>query len=94
MRHTGGLLKPVVSPSMSRSKAKAILTVAAGLKIRQAILGGLLPRSVKASLQDRLFIRVPGRDVLQSSGTSYYASSIMLGALHCGLLTPPKPLMG
>jgi hypothetical protein len=30
MRHTGGLWKPVVSPSMSRSKGKAILTVAAG----------------------------------------------------------------
>src|SRR5215208_8011314 len=32
-----------------------------------------------------------GWGFLRSSGTSYYASSIMLGAPHRGPLTPPKP---
>jgi hypothetical protein len=37
----------------------------AGVKDRQAILGGLLPSSVKTSLQDALFTQVYGRGVLR-----------------------------
>src|SRR5919112_3129150 len=62
---TGGPSKPVVSLLMSPSKGKAIPTAVAGLRIRHAILGGLLPRYVKTRLQDCLFTRVRGRDLLR-----------------------------
>src|SRR5215208_38063 len=38
-----------------------------------------------------LFIECPGRGFLRRSESSYYASSIMLGAPRRGLLTAPKP---
>ena len=38
---------PVVSPSMSQNKGKAILTAGPGLKTRQAILGGVHPGQLR-----------------------------------------------
>src|SRR5215217_9255565 len=47
MPHTGGLLKPVVSPSMSRSKGKAILTVAAGERSSRQYLVDCYPGQLR-----------------------------------------------